>query len=98
MKPLVAVKVLLVFGSFAAWSNPATAQNAGTQTGKGIGSASSPGTKPARGSQQLSGRFQSVCVTERGLRCNVISGVPIIPDSICHCGATVGATLSPSQP
>jgi hypothetical protein len=95
MKPLVAMKVLLVFGSLAASSYPATAQTAGTQTGKGIGSASS---KPARGSQQLSGKFQSVCVTERGLRCNVISGVPIIPDSICHCGQTVGATLSPSQP
>jgi hypothetical protein len=97
MKPLVAVKVLLVFGSFAAWSNPATAQNAGIQTGKG-GSASSPGSRPGRSSQQLSGKFQSVCVTERGSRCNVISGVPILPDSICHCGSTVGATLSPSQP
>jgi hypothetical protein len=98
MKPLVAMKVLLVFGSFAAWSNPAVAQNAGLQTGKGIGSASSPGSKPGRSPQQVSGKFQSVCITERGLRCNVISGVPILPDSICHCGPSVGATLSPSQP
>jgi hypothetical protein len=97
MKPLVAVKVLLVFGLFPAWSNPATAQNAGTQTGQGIGSASSPGSKPGRSSQQLLGKFQSVCITQRGVTCNVISGIPILPDSICHCGPNVGATLSPSQ-
>jgi hypothetical protein len=92
MKPLVAVKMLLVVGSFAAWSNPATAQNiAGVKTGNALALASPSPRKLRRNSQQSSGQFHSICVTDRGLTCAVTSTVPILPDTICHCGPNVGS-------
>jgi hypothetical protein len=95
MKPLVAVKVLLVVGSFAAWSNPATAQNlAGVKTGNAVARVSSPARRLHRDSPQSSGQFHSVCVTDRGATCGVTSTVPILPDTICHCGPNVGSTPS----
>ena len=99
MKVLVSAKLLLVIASFAAWSNPATAQNVvglRVQTGNGLGPPASqlPG-KLSRKSQQLSGQFQSVCLTDFGPTCDVTSGRPILPGAICHCGPNIGTTLSP---
>jgi hypothetical protein len=101
MKALVSTKLLFVIASFAVWSNPATAQNVvglRVQAGNGLGPTVSqlPG-KRGRKSQQVSGQFRSVCLTDFGPTCDVTSGRPILPGAICHCGPNIGATLSPSQ-
>jgi hypothetical protein len=98
MKARVAATLPLVLTSaaFAVWSHPAMAENiveGRAQTSNRL----APSHKLARNSKQSPGLFQSVCITDRGLTCNVTSRIPILPDSICHCGPNIGATLSPSQ-
>jgi hypothetical protein len=101
MRALVASKLLLIVASLAVWSHAATAQNAvraPVQAEGGLGTtASSPQSKPGRNSQTSTAQFRSVCLTDRGLTCPVSSNVPILPDSLCHCGSLPGATLSPAN-
>jgi hypothetical protein len=101
VKALVSAKLLFVIASFTVWSNLATAQNViglRVPTGNGLGPpASQLLDKRGRKSQQLSGQFRSVCLTDFGPTCDVTGGRPILPGAICHCGPNIGTTLSPSQ-
>jgi len=96
MRALVAAKFLLVIASIAAWSDPVTAQNIvgdRGQTGNGIvGQPSPPPGKPGRNSPRSPGQFHGLCITDRGLTCDVTSKTTILPDTICHCGPYPGAT------
>jgi len=91
-----ASKFLLVVALFSAWFGSATAQNAGGATGNGIGlGPTPPPSKATRTAQRSSpGQFRSVCITYRGIICDVSSRTTILPDMMCHCGSLPGATLS----